>query len=84
MSGEDGVLVLAQGESIEQLVELVESKFLELLEENLATETPSQAVSQEVFDRAAKARELAPVVDALSKLREIAQAIDNTSKVTIH
>ena len=77
-------VALPESESVEELVELVENKFLELLEENLSTDTPSQVVSQEVFNQTAIARELAPAIDALARLREIAQAIDNTRKVTIH
>lgn len=77
-------VVLPDSESVEQLVELVENKFLELLEENLTTDTPSQVVSQEVFDKTAIAMELTPAIEALARLREIAQAIDNTRKVTIH
>ena len=84
MSVKEFVVLPDNAESIEQLVELVESKFLELLEKNLATETPSQVVSQEVFDKTAIAMELTPAIEALARLREIAQAIDNTRKVTIH
>ena len=93
MSAEDNdFVVLPESESVEQLVELVEHKFLELLEENLAgAETPlltgvlpEVLKSDKVVDQAAIARELAPAIEALARLREIAQAIDNTRKVTIH
>lgn len=93
MSADDSDFVaLPESESVEELVELVEHKFLELLEENLAiVETPlltgvvpEVLKSDRVIDQVAIAKELAPAIEALARLREIAQAIDNTRKVTIH
>ena len=83
MSEED-LLILEEGESVEKLVELVERKLIQILETQLVGGQAEQIVSQAVFDKAALALGLVPVIDALTRLREIAQAIDATRKTTIH
>ena len=80
---EDDLLILEEGESVEILVELVERKLIQILETQLVGGQAEQIVSQAVFDKAALALGLVPVIAALTRLREIAQAIDATRKTTI-
>ena len=81
---EGDLLTLPEGECVEELVDRVERKLIQILETQLTEGQEEKAVSQVVFDKAALAMGLMPVIDALTRLREIAQAIDNTRKTTIH